>query len=85
MTAVVALICTLVALGVAFVLPQWSGLWFHVPLTAWLTFSVLFNYHAAVTKDPGQQCHAKLMWRLSLMGCAPYRKMSGQGVANSWW
>lgn len=53
MTAVVVLIVTLISLGVYFLLPQSPGLWFHVPLTAWLSFIVLFNYHAAVTADSG--------------------------------
>ena len=54
--AVVAVILTLISLGVTFVLPGTDPRfwWLHTALTAWLSFSVLFNYAAAVSKDPGR-------------------------------
>lgn len=54
MIAVGILIATLVGLGVVFVLPHWP-VWLHLPPTLWLSFVVLFNYHAAVTMDPGER------------------------------
>lgn len=53
MGGVVVLILTLISLGMCFVLPLTPALWVHLPLTAWLSFAVLFNYYAAVTRDPG--------------------------------
>jgi hypothetical protein len=48
------LIATLIGLGVTYILPQWSEMWWlHVPLTCWLSFVVIFFYWAAVMADPG--------------------------------